>query len=285
MQPVPSTPTLWSDCEPRCELHELHEETLLSGLAAACGVPASAIALSHLDRGQARRTEESGLLRSLPAGAPAAAVGPSGTATAAPSEPPPRPPPPPPPPPEGFTGMFVAGEPLPPPPPPEGYTGIFVAGDAAPTAGADAVGEFREVDLRGAAFRDLRGPFEVGEISEIARLALETSSSLHLSASIALPSRSAAEATVGGLDLTLAHPNPDPDPSPNPHPHPDPNPNPNQAGWLESAAPETIAEAVGLLHAPSPPATNPAHAPAPALSPSPSPHANPHPSSTRWAIR
>ena len=80
MQPVPSTPTLWSDCEPwepRCELHELHEETLLSGLAAACGVPASAIALSHLDRGQARRTEESGLLRSLPAGAPAAAVLPS----------------------------------------------------------------------------------------------------------------------------------------------------------------------------------------------------------------
>ena len=168
MQPVPSTPTLWSDCEPwepRCELHELHEETLLSGLAAACGVPVSAIALSHLDRGQARRPEESGLLRSLPAGAPAAAVGPSGTATAAPSEPPPRPPPPPPPPPEGFTGMFVAGEPLP-PPPPEGFTGIFVAGDAAPTAGADAVGEFREVDLWGGAFRDLRGPFEMGEISD-----------------------------------------------------------------------------------------------------------------------
>ena len=238
----------------------------MSGLAAACGVPASAISLSHLNRGQASSSEESGL---LPAGAPAAAVGPSATATAAPSEPLPRPPPPPPlPPPLPPPPPPPPPPPLPPPPPPEGFTGIFVAGDAAPTAGADAaptaIGEFREVDLRRGAFRDLRGPFEVGEIGEMPPLVPEISSSLHLSslhlsACISLPSRNAAEAT---------------------------------AGWLESAVAETIAEAVGPLHPPSPPATNPAHSPinpahspAPSLSPAPSPHANPHPSSTRWATR
>ena len=84
------------------------------------------------------------------------------------------------------------------------------AGGAAVTAGADAAGEFNEVGLRGDAVRDLRGSFEIGEIDS---LAPESSSSLQLSATISLPSRDAAEAA---------------------------------AGWLESAAPGTIAEAVCL---------------------------------------
>ena len=108
--------------------------------------------------------------------------------------------------------------PEPPPPPPEGFTGVFVAGDAAVTAGAAATGEFNEVGLRGDAVRDLRGSFEIGEMDS---LATASSSSLQLSATISLPSRDAAEAA---------------------------------AGWLESAAPGTIAEAVGLHCPPSLPA-------------------------------
>ena len=240
-QPVPPTPTPWFLWGPRCELHELHEETLLSGLAAACGVPASAILISlSLDRVESRRDvdmEMAALLRrGLATGAPAPAVGPSGTAAAVPPEPPLRP--------------------EPPPPPPEGFTGVFVAGDAAVTAGADAAGEFNEVDLRGDAVRDLRGSFEIGEMDS---LATASSSSLQLSATISLPSRDAAEAA---------------------------------AGWLESAAPGTIAEAVGLHCPPSPPALsspNSVHSPSPSLSPSPSPHPKPqpnlNPTSTRWATR
>ena len=146
--------------------------------------------------------------------------------------------------------------PEPPPPPPEGFTGVFVAGDAAVTAGADAAGEFNEVGLRGDAVRDLRGSFEIGEMDS---LATASSSSLQLSATISLPSRDAAEAA---------------------------------AGWLESAAPGTIAEAVGLHCPPSPPALsslNSVHSPSPSLSPSPSPHPKPqpnlNPTSTRWATR
>ena len=152
MQPVPSTPTLWSDCEPwgpRCELHELHEETLLSGLAAACGVPTSAIALSHLDRGQARRTERAACFEASPqvrrrrgraerhghhrVGAPAPAA--AAAAAAA----------------EGFTGMFVAG-------------------DAAPTAGADAVGRSAGGPA-GGRLSGPAGPFPDRRVGEIGRLA------------------------------------------------------------------------------------------------------------------
>ena len=244
---MPPTQTPWFVWGPRCELHELHEETLLSGLAAACGVPASAISLDislSLDRVESRRDvdmEMAALLRrGLATGAPAPAVGPSGTAAAAPPEPPLRP--------------------EPPPPPPEGFTGIFVAGDAAVTAGADAAGEFNEVDLQGDAVRDLRGPFEIGEIDS---LALESSSSLQLSATISLPSRDAAEAA---------------------------------AGWLESAAPGTIAEAVGLHRPPSLPALS---ARPPLTQPCPftlalalaltfaslQPQPTLNPTSTRWATR